>query len=86
MRFDATDDAKCLKIHDDTAASTAHCGKIKPANSKVKIGHSDALTSWPHIFEAGPQNEDFPNTVLLFELGCAHPALRVTGNIEIAKK
>ena len=21
--------------------------------------------------------EDFPNTVLLFELGCAHPALRV---------
>ena len=22
--------------------------------------------------------EDFPNTVLLFELGCAHPALRVT--------
>ena len=30
--------------------------------------------------------EDLPNTVLLFELGCAHPALRVTGNIEIVKK
>ena len=28
----------------------------------------------------------FPNTVLLFELGCAHPALRVTGNIEIIEK
>ena len=30
--------------------------------------------------------EDFPDTVLLFEMGCAHPALRVTGNIEMTKK
>ena len=66
---------------------TASRGKIKFANSKIKVhSHSDALTSWPHIFEADPQNEDFPNTVLFFELRCTHPALRVTGNIEIAKK
>ena len=37
----------------------------------------------PHRCVAYLQNEDFPDTVLLFELGCAHPALRVTGNIEI---
>ena len=42
--------------------------------------------TFPHIFEEYPQNEDFPNTVFLFELGCAHPALRVTENIEIIAK
>ena len=33
-----------------------------------------------------PRRTICPNTVLLFELGCAHPALRVTGNIEIIEK
>ena len=32
---------------------------------------------------ASPPDQDFPDTVLLFELRCAHPALRVTKNIKI---
>ena len=42
------------------------------------------LNPQPHRCVAYLQNEDFPDTVLLFELGCAHPALRVTENIEMA--
>ena len=42
--------------------------------------------SQPHRCVAYLQNEDFPDTVLLFELGCAHPALRVTENIELITK
>ena len=38
----------------------------------------------PHRCVAYLQNEDFPDTVLLFEMRCAHPALRVTENIKIA--
>ena len=30
--------------------------------------------------------EDFSNTVLFFELGCAHPALQVIENIEMTEK
>ena len=40
----------------------------------------------PHRWVADLHFEDFPNTVLLFELGCAHPALRVTENIEMTKR
>ena len=39
-----------------------------------------------HCCVADLHFEDFPNTVLLFELGCAHPALRVIKNIRIAEK
>ena len=42
--------------------------------------------SLPYRCVADLHFEDFPNTVLLFELGCAHPALRVTENIEIIEK
>ena len=34
-------------------------------------------------YVASPLDADISNTVLLFELECAHPALRVTRNIEI---
>ena len=40
----------------------------------------------PHRCVAYLQNEDFPDTVLLFELGCAHPAPRVMNNTEMAFK
>ena len=63
--------------------------KVLPRNEiKSKFERMDLilisiLNPQPHRCVAYLQNKDFPDTVLLFEVGCAHPALRVTGNIEI---
>ena len=57
---------------------------IRPAPA---LGGGMALMSLIiHRCVADLHFEDFPNTVLLFELECAHPALRVTENIEMNAK
>ena len=68
--------------------------KVFPENGfKSKFKRMDLIlisisNSQPHRYVTYLQNEDFPDTVLLFEIlfemKCAHPALRVTENIEIA--
>ena len=57
---------------------------FKSKFERMNLNLISVSNPWPHRWNAELQNEDFPNTVLLFELGCAHPALRVTDNIEIA--